>query len=98
MLPRKKRLYLCQLSEMIKTGLYNPQCPPGWLPNGRNCFTVRRTGLTWDGAQHSCKRLADGSHLADLKTLEDLFFVSSQILSHSSLLLLWTGLSDQQTF
>nr|XP_020467948.1 phosphatidylinositol phosphatase PTPRQ isoform X2 [Monopterus albus] len=84
------------LRQRFHIGMETAQCPPGWLPNGRNCFTVRRTGLTWDGAQHSCKRLADGSHLADLKTLEDLFFVSSQILSHSSLLLLWTGLSDQQ--
>ncbi|KAM9352376.1 phosphatidylinositol phosphatase PTPRQ [Symphorus nematophorus] len=72
------------------------QCPPGWLANGRSCYTVRRTGLAWSDAQHSCRALAAGSHLADLKTLDDLVFISSHLLSHNNLLLLWTGLNDQQ--
>ncbi|AWP08523.1 putative phosphatidylinositol phosphatase PTPRQ [Scophthalmus maximus] len=72
------------------------QCPPGWLASGRSCYSVRRRALTWGEAQRSCKRLAAGSHLADLKTPDDLLFVSSHLLSHNSLLLLWTGLSDQQ--
>uniref|UniRef100_A0A8D2ZLE7 C-type lectin domain-containing protein n=1 Tax=Scophthalmus maximus TaxID=52904 RepID=A0A8D2ZLE7_SCOMX len=61
-----------------------------------HCYSVRRRALTWREAQRSCKRLAAGSHLADLKTPDDLLFVSSHLLSHNSLLLLWTGLSDQQ--
>ncbi|KAF3688867.1 Phosphatidylinositol phosphatase PTPRQ [Channa argus] len=72
------------------------RCPPGWLANERSCFTVRRTGLRWSEAQQSCKHLAAGSHLADLKTLDDLLFVSSHLVSHNNLLLLWTGLNDQQ--
>lgn len=72
------------------------QCPTGWLANGRSCFTVRRTGLTWSEAQQSCKHLAATSHLADLKNLDDLFFVSSHLQNHNNLLMLWTGLSDQQ--
>lgn len=76
--------------------LFPAQCPPGWLASGRSCYSVRRRALTWREAQRSCKRLAAGSHLADLKTPDDLLFVSSHLLSHNSLLLLWTGLSDQQ--
>uniref|UniRef100_A0A8C9WZL3 C-type lectin domain-containing protein n=1 Tax=Sander lucioperca TaxID=283035 RepID=A0A8C9WZL3_SANLU len=72
------------------------QCPPDWLADGRSCYTVRRTGLTWSDAQHRCRGLAAGSHLADLKTLEDLLFISSHLRSHNKLLLLWTGLNDLQ--
>uniref|UniRef100_A0A3B4XVW6 C-type lectin domain-containing protein n=1 Tax=Seriola lalandi dorsalis TaxID=1841481 RepID=A0A3B4XVW6_SERLL len=70
------------LSQCHSRGVQLPrasQCPPGWLANGRSCFTVRRTGFTWNEAQHSCKHLAAGSHLADLKTQEDLLFVSSHL-------------------
>ncbi|XP_056244137.1 phosphatidylinositol phosphatase PTPRQ [Seriola aureovittata] len=84
------------LKQRFSVGIETAQCPPGWLANGRSCFTVRRTGFTWNEAQHSCKHLAAGSHLADLKTQEDLLFVSSHLLNHNNLLLLWTGLSDQQ--
>lgn len=72
------------------------QCPHDWSANGRSCYSVRRAGLTWSDAQHSCRDLAAGSHLADLKTLEDLLFISSHLLKHNNLLLLWTGLNDQQ--
>uniref|UniRef100_A0A3Q3S117 C-type lectin domain-containing protein n=1 Tax=Mastacembelus armatus TaxID=205130 RepID=A0A3Q3S117_9TELE len=61
-----------------------------------HCFTVKRTGLTWNEAQHNCRHLEHGSHLADLKTLEDQVFVSSHLLNHNNLLLLWTGLNDQK--
>uniref|UniRef100_A0A3Q0TBY1 C-type lectin domain-containing protein n=1 Tax=Amphilophus citrinellus TaxID=61819 RepID=A0A3Q0TBY1_AMPCI len=72
------------------------QCIPSWMAFGRSCYTVRRTGLTWSGAQRSCSDLAVGSHLANLKILEDVFFISSYLLSQNNLLLLWTGLNDQQ--
>lgn len=72
------------------------RCPHKWLANGRRCYTVRRSGLTWREAQRACGNLAAGSHLADLKTLEELLFVSSHMLRQNNLLLLWTGLSDQQ--
>ncbi|XP_049430343.1 phosphatidylinositol phosphatase PTPRQ isoform X2 [Epinephelus fuscoguttatus] len=92
--------FLKHLNMMIKQGLSfgmeTAQCPTDWLANGRSCYTVRKTGLTWSNAQHSCKNLAAGSHLADLKTLEDALFISSHLLSHNNLLLLWTGLTDQQ--
>lgn len=52
--------------------------------------------MTWSDAQHRCRDLAAGSHLADLKTLEDLLFLSSHLLRRNDLLLLWTGLKDQQ--
>lgn len=55
-----------------------------------------RSGLTWGAAQRRCLHLAAGGHLADLKTPDELLFVSSRILRGSNLLLLWTGLSDQQ--
>uniref|UniRef100_A0A3Q3WP22 C-type lectin domain-containing protein n=1 Tax=Mola mola TaxID=94237 RepID=A0A3Q3WP22_MOLML len=74
------------------------QCPHGWVASGRSCYSLRRSGLSWSDAQHNCRELAVGSHLADLKTVEDLLFISSQLLKHSNmLLLLWTGLNDQQT-
>uniref|UniRef100_A0A4W6D7P2 C-type lectin domain-containing protein n=1 Tax=Lates calcarifer TaxID=8187 RepID=A0A4W6D7P2_LATCA len=76
--------------------IFPAQCPPDWLANGRSCYTLRRGGLTWSEALRSCKRLAAGSHLADLKTPEDVLYVSSHLLSHNNLLLLWTGLNDQQ--
>lgn len=72
------------------------QCPHDWLANGRSCYTVRKGGLVWSDAQLSCRDLAAGGHLVDLKTLEDLAFISSHLLRHNNLLLLWTGLSDQQ--
>ncbi|XP_067356322.1 phosphatidylinositol phosphatase PTPRQ isoform X2 [Channa argus] len=84
------------LKQRLTIGMETARCPPGWLANERSCFTVRRTGLRWSEAQQSCKHLAAGSHLADLKTLDDLLFVSSHLVSHNNLLLLWTGLNDQQ--
>lgn len=72
------------------------RCPHNWLANGRSCYTFRRSGLTWKEAQHGCGDLAAGSHLADLKTLEELLFVSSHMLRQNNLLMLWTGLNDQQ--
>lgn len=72
------------------------QCPHKWLANGRRCYTVRRSGLTWREAQRGCRNLAAGSHLADLKTLEELLFVSSHMLRLNNLLLVWIGLNDLQ--
>ncbi|KAM9377392.1 phosphatidylinositol phosphatase PTPRQ [Pholidichthys leucotaenia] len=71
------------------------QCPPGWLASEGSCFAVRRTGLTWSDAQHSCSETTAGSHLADLKTSEDLLSLSAYLLTYNNLLLLWTGLNDQ---
>lgn len=76
--------------------VFSARCPHKWLANGRRCYTVRRSGLTWREAQRSCRNLAAGSHLADLKTLEELLFVSSHMRGQNNLLLLWTGLNDQQ--
>ncbi|XP_037623294.1 phosphatidylinositol phosphatase PTPRQ isoform X2 [Sebastes umbrosus] len=84
------------LKQRLSRGMETAQCPPDWLADGRSCYTVRATGLTWSDAQHSCRGLAAGSHLADFKTVEDLLFISSHLLSHNNLLLLWTGLNDQQ--
>ncbi|XP_027128795.1 uncharacterized protein LOC109141787, partial [Larimichthys crocea] len=84
------------LKQRLYIGTETARCPPDWLANGRSCYAVIRTGLTWSDAHHSCRNLAAGSHLADLKTLEDLSFMSSHLLSHNNLLLLWTGLNDQQ--
>ncbi|XP_035858940.1 phosphatidylinositol phosphatase PTPRQ isoform X1 [Sander lucioperca] len=84
------------LKQSLSSGMETAQCPPDWLADGRSCYTVRRTGLTWSDAQHRCRGLAAGSHLADLKTLEDLLFISSHLRSHNKLLLLWTGLNDLQ--
>ncbi|XP_008281722.1 phosphatidylinositol phosphatase PTPRQ [Stegastes partitus] len=88
--------YNVTLKQKLSTFMETARCPPGWLAHGRSCYTVRRTALTWSDAQHSCSDLAAGSHLADLKTLEDLLFMSSYLLTHDNLLLLWTGLNDQQ--
>eukprot|EP00066_Takifugu_rubripes_P016017 XP_011605283.1 PREDICTED: phosphatidylinositol phosphatase PTPRQ [Takifugu rubripes] len=89
------------LSISVKQSLYigaeTARCPHNWLANGRSCYTVRRAGLTWREAQRSCGDLAAGSHLADLKMLEELLFISSHMLRHNNLLMLWTGLSDQQS-
>ncbi|XP_018519305.2 oxidized low-density lipoprotein receptor 1 [Lates calcarifer] len=84
------------LKQRLSLSMETAQCPPDWLANGRSCYTLRRGGLTWSEALRSCKRLAAGSHLADLKTPEDVLYVSSHLLSHNNLLLLWTGLNDQQ--
>ncbi|XP_078139181.1 phosphatidylinositol phosphatase PTPRQ [Centroberyx gerrardi] len=84
------------LKQQLSIGMETAQCPIGWLANQRSCYTVRRRGLAWSDAQHSCRDLAAGTHLADLKTQEDLLFMSSHLLTHNNLLLLWTGLNDQQ--
>ncbi|XP_065812716.1 phosphatidylinositol phosphatase PTPRQ [Labrus bergylta] len=90
-----KHLYL-SLKQILCISMETAQCPPGWLANGRSCYIVRRTGLTWREAQLSCRHLAAGSHLADLKTSENQFFIFSHLLSQNNLLLLWTGLNDKQ--
>ncbi|CAI5664315.1 unnamed protein product [Oreochromis niloticus] len=84
------------LKQRLRILLETAQCPPGWMAIGGSCYIVRRTGLTWSNAQHRCSDLAAGSHLANLKSLEDLVFISSYLLSQNNLLLLWTGLNDQQ--
>ncbi|XP_042351374.1 phosphatidylinositol phosphatase PTPRQ [Plectropomus leopardus] len=84
------------LKQRLSFGMETAKCPSEWLANGRSCYTVRRRGLTWGDAQRSCKDLAAGSHLIDLKTLEDWLFITSHLLSHNNLLLLWSGLNDQQ--
>ncbi|XP_076588486.1 phosphatidylinositol phosphatase PTPRQ [Chaetodon auriga] len=84
------------LKQRLSFSTETAQCPSNWLANGRSCYAVSRRGLTWTDAQHSCREMAAGSHLADLKTLEDQVFISSHLLSHNTLLLLWTGLNDQQ--
>ncbi|XP_037307184.2 phosphatidylinositol phosphatase PTPRQ [Pungitius pungitius] len=83
------------LKQRLGIAFETAQCPTGWLARGRSCYSVRRTGLTWSDARHSCRGLAAGSHLVDLKTVEDLHFISSHLLK-MNLLLLWTGLNDQQ--
>ncbi|KAM4554453.1 phosphatidylinositol phosphatase PTPRQ [Fundulus diaphanus] len=85
-----------KLTQKLSIFLESDQCPHGWLANGRSCYTVKRSGLSWGDAMSSCTRLVGGSHLADLKTLEDLLFVSSHLQTDNNLLLLWTGLNDQQ--
>ncbi|CAJ1056803.1 phosphatidylinositol phosphatase PTPRQ [Xyrichtys novacula] len=84
------------LKQRLAISVETARCPPGWFANEISCYTVRRTGLTWREAQHSCRDLAAGSHLADLKTPEDLLFMLSDLLRHNNLLLLWTGLNDKQ--
>ncbi|XP_074533315.1 uncharacterized protein LOC141796228 [Halichoeres trimaculatus] len=84
------------LKQRLSISLETAQCPSGWLANERSCLTVRRTGLTWRDAEHSCRKVAAGSHLADLKTPEDLLFLGSHLLRYNNLLLLWTGLNDKR--
>ncbi|XP_075998501.1 phosphatidylinositol phosphatase PTPRQ [Genypterus blacodes] len=84
------------LKQTFSLGMETAQCPSGWLANGRSCYTVRRAGLPWSDAQHSCRDAAAGGHLADLQTPDDFNYVSSHLLSRNDLLLLWTGLNDQQ--
>ncbi|KAM3608908.1 uncharacterized protein V6R79_006653 [Siganus canaliculatus] len=90
-----KNLHIA-LNQALHIGMETAQCPADWLADGRSCYSVRRTGLTWSDAQHRCRNLVAGSHLVDLKTQEDLLFISSHLLIHNNLLLLWTGLNDQQ--
>ncbi|KAM4618263.1 phosphatidylinositol phosphatase PTPRQ [Polymixia lowei] len=84
------------LKQRLSIGMETAQCAVGWLANGRSCYTVSRRGLAWGDAQHSCRDLATGTHLADLQIQEDLVFMSSHLLTHNNLLLLWTALNDQQ--
>ncbi|XP_029289790.1 phosphatidylinositol phosphatase PTPRQ [Cottoperca gobio] len=84
------------LKQILSISMETAQCPSDWVANGRSCYTVRRMGLTWSDAEHSCRGRAAGSHLADLQTVEDLIFISSHLLIHNNLLLLWTGLNDQK--
>uniref|UniRef100_A0A3Q3AT54 C-type lectin domain-containing protein n=1 Tax=Kryptolebias marmoratus TaxID=37003 RepID=A0A3Q3AT54_KRYMA len=80
-----------------KVGFFSfGSCPHGWWADGRSCYSVRRSGRSWSDAQTRCSDLTAGGHLAALKTPEDLLFVSSHLLTDDDLLLLWTGLNDQQ--
>ncbi|XP_041652025.1 phosphatidylinositol phosphatase PTPRQ [Cheilinus undulatus] len=82
--------------QRLDVGMETAQCPPGWLANERGCYIVRRIALTWREAAHSCRDLAAGSHLADLKSPEDLLFTFTHLLNQKNLLLLWTGLNDRK--
>ncbi|KAF7224525.1 receptor type Q [Nothobranchius furzeri] len=84
------------LKQKLSIVLETDQCPHRWLADERSCYTVRRSGLSWSDAQLSCTNLAAGSHLANLKTPNEQLFVSSHLLTDDGLLLLWTGLNDQQ--
>ncbi|XP_010783175.1 uncharacterized protein [Notothenia coriiceps] len=84
------------INQILSIGMETAQCPSGWLAIGRSCYAVKRTGLAWSNAQLSCRNLAAVSHLADINTDEDLLFISSHLLTDNNLLLLWTGLNDQQ--
>uniref|UniRef100_A0A667YN80 C-type lectin domain-containing protein n=1 Tax=Myripristis murdjan TaxID=586833 RepID=A0A667YN80_9TELE len=93
LLQDSKQLY----AEIVLIQFLSPaHCPAGWLANWRSCYTLRRRSLAWSSAQQSCRDLAAGGHLADLHTPEDLIFMASHLLTHNSLLLLWTGLNDQE--
>uniref|UniRef100_A0A8C8DSL7 C-type lectin domain-containing protein n=1 Tax=Oryzias sinensis TaxID=183150 RepID=A0A8C8DSL7_9TELE len=87
------RLMLCLMPTWF---LVPAHCPREWLASMRSCYSVRTSALSWHDSQCSCKELAPGAHLADMKSWEDLLFVSSHLLTHDNLLLLWTGLNDQQ--
>ncbi|XP_068168501.1 phosphatidylinositol phosphatase PTPRQ isoform X2 [Antennarius striatus] len=84
------------LKQTLSIDAETAQCPPNWFPNDRSCYTVKRTSLTWMEANHRCRQLVAGSRLADLKTTENLLFVSSHLVGQNSLPLLWTGYNDQQ--
>ncbi|KAM4572267.1 phosphatidylinositol phosphatase PTPRQ-like isoform 3-T3 [Odontesthes bonariensis] len=84
------------LKQKLSIFLETARCPHGWLANGKSCYSVRRSGLTWSDAQHSCTDLVAGSYLVNLKSLVDLLFISSHLLTDNKLLLLWTGLNDRQ--
>ncbi|XP_017261076.1 phosphatidylinositol phosphatase PTPRQ [Kryptolebias marmoratus] len=84
------------LKQKLNMFLVTAQCPHGWWADGRSCYSVRRSGRSWSDAQTRCSDLTAGGHLAALKTPEDLLFVSSHLLTDDDLLLLWTGLNDQQ--
>ncbi|KAF6738160.1 Phosphatidylinositol phosphatase PTPRQ [Oryzias melastigma] len=83
------------VNQKLSFYLETAQCPRGWLASGRSCYSVRTSALSWSGSQSSCRDLAPGGHLADMKSLEDLLFVSSHVLT-DNLVLMWTGLNDQQ--
>uniref|UniRef100_A0A3B4BG57 C-type lectin domain-containing protein n=1 Tax=Periophthalmus magnuspinnatus TaxID=409849 RepID=A0A3B4BG57_9GOBI len=87
-------IILCVIVKLTKVTRYS-QCPPGWLPNRRHCYTVEKKPLAWSQARQSCSDRAAGSHLADLKTRQDLYFITSHLMSLNSLLLLWTALNDR---
>uniref|UniRef100_A0A3P9LQD8 C-type lectin domain-containing protein n=1 Tax=Oryzias latipes TaxID=8090 RepID=A0A3P9LQD8_ORYLA len=84
------------LSVSLCVFLVPAHCPREWLAKMRSCYSVRTSALSWHDSQCSCKELAPGAHLADMKSWEDLLFVSSHLLTNDNLLLLWTGLNDQQ--
>ncbi|XP_068595364.1 phosphatidylinositol phosphatase PTPRQ [Brachionichthys hirsutus] len=84
------------LKQRLSIDAETAQCPPNWLANGRSCYTVKRTRLTWREAHHRCRTLGAGSHLGDLTTPESILFISSHLLGQNALPLLWTGLNGQQ--
>lgn len=95
--------FFCQWADWLEASycalmimMIADQCPQGWLANGRSCYSVGTSVLSWGDAMSRCKQLVYGSHLVDLKTLEDLFFVSSYLQTTDNLLLIWTGLNDQK--
>uniref|UniRef100_A0AAV2KW96 C-type lectin domain-containing protein n=1 Tax=Knipowitschia caucasica TaxID=637954 RepID=A0AAV2KW96_KNICA len=83
------------IKQRLSMDIQTAQCPPGWLANRRHCYSVQKKALAWSQAQQSCVDVAAGSHLADLKTRQDLHFITSRLMSHNSLLLLWTALNDK---
>ncbi|XP_067090347.1 phosphatidylinositol phosphatase PTPRQ-like [Osmerus mordax] len=83
-------------TQRLHVNIETAKCPIGWLASGRSCYSIRRRGLMWVHAQSACRGVAGGVHLVDLKTQEDLLFMSTHLLTHNSLLLLWTALNDRK--
>ncbi|XP_072290555.1 phosphatidylinositol phosphatase PTPRQ [Eucyclogobius newberryi] len=85
------------LKQHLSMAIQTARCVPGWLANTIHCYTVQKKALAWSQAQQSCSDVAAGSNLADLKTRQDLHFITSHLMIHNSLLLLWAALNDRLT-
>ncbi|XP_077423433.1 uncharacterized protein LOC144053175 [Vanacampus margaritifer] len=83
------------LRQRLSIHLETAHCHTDWLANGRSCYTVSRTASARKDAEHVCQKWAAGSHLAELKTKEDLLFVSSHLQGHNAWLLMWMRLSGK---
>nr|UMK70504.1 C-type lectin 6 [Tropidolaemus subannulatus] len=81
---------------LIGTGAGQP-CPPGWSSFNQSCYQVANQRMTWAAAEMSCRREAEGSHLASIQSLAESDYVSRLVSNRTQPSLLsgdvWIGLN-----
>nr|UMK70506.1 C-type lectin 8 [Tropidolaemus subannulatus] len=69
------------------------RCLPGWSLFDQSCYRVFRQRMRWANAEMSCRREAEGSHLASIQSLAESDFLARLVSIRARVYSVWIGLS-----